>query len=402
VAGLATVDSITNPHDMFEKAGITSIIARADHVDTRARVVKLANGRELPFDKIILGTGASPVMPPIEGADLEGVFTLRTAPDALRIKDYIENRKAARIVCVGAGFINLEVASLLAARRPDYFRVTVVEALKHALPLMLDRDMAAEVEEYLTEKGFDLKLGCRVTRVLGRDGCAAAVELADGETIEADMVLVSTGTRPNLELAETMGLELGRYGVKVNEYLETSNKDVLAAGDCAEKIHFITQRPTPSQLRGPAVIQGRLAAKRLAGHSIEFQGILNNSAVRIFDKYIAATGLSEKAAREEGFEIVSATVQSRSKHGMIPGVQPWRVKLHFDEESQRLIGGQIVSDSESAVKEIDTVNALILGHKTISDVTTLMCAGNPDCSSEPSLEPLTIAAEQALQKLRHI
>ena len=165
-------------------------------------------------------------------------------------------------------------------------------------------------------------------------------------------------------------------------------------------VHFVTKKPAPSQLRGPAVIQGRLAAKRLAGYEIEFPGILNNSMVRIFDKYVAATGLTDESAQREGFETVSVVVDSRSKHGMIPGVKPWTLKLVFDKGTQRLMGGQILSDSDSAVKEIDVINALIMGEKTIPQITTLMCAGNPDCSSEPSLEPITIAAEQALQKLR--
>jgi pyruvate/2-oxoglutarate dehydrogenase complex dihydrolipoamide dehydrogenase (E3) component len=117
------------------------------------------------------------------------------------------------------------------------------------------------------------------------------------------------------------------------------------------------------------------------------------------DKYIAATGFTESAAAEEGFQPVCATVQSRSKHGMIQGAQSWLIKLVFDQSSGKLLGGQIVSDSESPVKEIDTVNALILGQKTATDLTTLMCAGNPDCSSEPSLEPISLAGEQALQKM---
>ena len=245
-----------------------------------------------------------------------------------------------------------------------------------------------------------MKMESRATRILGRDGIVTGVELETGEKIDADMVMVSVGARPNLELAKDMNLELGRFGVKVNKYLETSNPDILAGGDCVEKIHFVTKKSTSSLLRGPSVIQGRLAAKRLAGYKIEFPGVLNNSAVRIFDKYIAATGLTDKQAQKEGFETVSVVVNSRSKHGMIPGVKPWTLKLVFNRETQRLLGGQIISDSDVPVKEIDTINALIMGEKTISELTTFMCAGNPDCSSEPSLEPITIAAEQALQKLR--
>ncbi|HCX90234.1 MAG: pyridine nucleotide-disulfide oxidoreductase [Deltaproteobacteria bacterium CG12_big_fil_rev_8_21_14_0_65_43_10] len=385
---------------MFENAGITSIIARVTHVDTEKKMVELSDGRTIPYDKIILGTGASPMIPSMEGVDLDGVFTLRTTPDAEKIKRFLEERRARNLVFIGAGFINLELATLLSQTKPDYYNVTVIELLGHPLPIMLDAEMAVKIQEYLVEKGFRMMMGHKVKRILSENESVSTVELETGEKVDADMVMLSVGTRPNLELAKDMNLELGRFGIKVNKFLETSNPDVLAGGDCVEKIHFVTKNPAPSQLRGSAVIQGRLAAKRLAGYEIEFQGILNNSMVRVFDKYIAATGLTEELAQNEGFETISVMVNSRSKHGMIPGVKPWTLKLVFDKETQRIIGGQIISDSDSPVKEIDTINALILGEKTIPEMTTLICAGNPDCSSEPSLEPITIAAEQALQKLR--
>jgi len=400
VAGLATVDAITNPDAMFKNAGITNIIETVTHVDTKKKLVVLSNGTSIGYDKIILGTGSVPAIPPIEGIDLEGVLSLRTAVDAEKIKRYMEEKKPRNLVFIGAGFINLELGALLSEMKPDYYNMTVIEFLNYPLPLMLDPELADRITKYLVEKGFNMMMASKVTKIHGRDGRVTGVELETGETIDADMVMLSVGARPNLELAKDMNLELGKFGIKVNKYLETSNPDVIAAGDCVEKNHFVTKKPAPSQLRGPAVIQGRLAAKTLAGYRIEFPGILNNSAVRIFDKYIAATGFTDEQARKEGFETVSATVDSRSKHGMIPGVKPWTIKLVFDKKSKRLIGGQIVSDSEASVKEIDTVNALILGEKTIPELTMLMCAGNPDCSSEPSLEPITIAAEQALQKLK--
>jgi NADH oxidase (H2O2-forming) len=402
VAGLATVDSITNPDAMFKNANITNIIAEVTHVDTGKKIVELSDGTSIDYDKIILGTGASQVIPEFEGVDLKGVFTLRGVPDAERIKIFLEEKKAKNLVFIGTGFINLELAALLSETKPDYYNMTIIKymTLGPPLALMLDADMAIKVQERMVEKGLNMKMESRATRILGRNGIVTGVELETGEKIDADMVMVSVGARPNLELAKDMNLELGRFGVKVNKYLETSNPDVLAGGDCVEKIHFVTKKPASSLLRGPSVIQGRLAAKRLAGYEIEFPGILNNSAVRIFDKYIAATGLTDKQAQKEGFETVSIVVNSRSKHGMIPGVKPWTLKLVFDRETQRLIGGQIISDSDAPVKEIDAINALIMGEKTIPEITTFMCAGNPDCSSEPSLEPIAIAAEQALQKLR--
>ena len=397
---MATVDSITNPDQMFADAGINLIIARATHADGEKKKVTLSDGREIPYDKLLLGTGASPVVPPIEGCDLGGVFSLRSAPDAVEIKNFLEKDNRRKLVLIGAGFINLEVATLLASTRPDHYDVTVIELLAHPLPLMLDAEMAVQIQEYLSEKGFKMKMAQKVERIFGQNGKVVGVELATGKKIEAEMVLLSIGVKQNLELAKDLGLEIGKFGVKVNKFLETSVPDVMAAGDCVEKQHFVTKRAVTGQLRGPAVIQGRLAAKRLAGYDIEFPGVTNNSAVKLFDKSIASVGLTEEGAQQEGFETISTTVNSRSKHGMISGVKPWTLKLIFDKESHKVIGGQIISDSEAPVKEIDTVNALILGEKTIAELTTLMCAGNPDCSSEPSLEPITICAEQALQKLR--
>jgi NADPH-dependent 2,4-dienoyl-CoA reductase/sulfur reductase-like enzyme len=385
---------------MFADAGIDLIIAKVAHADAERKTVTLADGREIPYDKLLLSTGASPAIPPIEGHDLEGVFTLRSAPDALQIKNFLEEKNARKLVFIGAGFTNLEVATLLSTTRPDYYDVTVVELLNHPLPLMLDSDLAMQAQEYLVEKGFNMKMGQKVTKILGQDSRVSGVELATGEKIDADMILLAVGVRQNLELAKDLGLDMGKFGIKVNPYLETSVPDVMAAGDCVEKEHFITKGPVTGQLRGPAVIQGRLAAKRLAGYDIEFPGVMNNSVVKLFDKFIASVGLLEEAAEKEGVQTISTTVNSRSKHGMIPGVKPWTLKLIFDKESQKVIGGQIISDSEAPVKEIDTINALIWGEKTIPQLTTLMCAGNPDCSSEPSLEPITICAEQALQKLK--
>jgi len=400
VAGLVTEESIVNPDSMFGNAGIELIKARAERVDSRRKSVTLSDGRKIPYDKLVLGTGADAIVPPFEGPTLDGVFTLRTLSDAEKIRRFLDETGAKDLVFVGAGFSSLETATLLSGANPD-FRITVVELLDHPLPLMLDGEMAAKIQEYLTvEKGFDMKMGRKVVRIIGRNGRVAGVELDSGETIDAEMVFLNIGARPNLELAKQIGLEIGRFGIKVNTYLETSNPDIFAAGDSIENYHFITKKPVPIQLRGPAVIQGRFVAKRLAGYAMEFPGLLGNCAVKLSEKGIAATGLTERQARQEGFATVCAVVVSRSKHRMIPGVQPWTLKLVFDRETQKLLGGQIISDAEAPVKEIDAVNALILGGKTIPDLTMLMNAGNPDCSSEPSAEPITIAAEQALQQLR--
>jgi NADH oxidase (H2O2-forming) len=400
VAGVATVDSITNPDRMFEDAGIKIILGKVTHADPANKTLKLADGDTISFDKLILAMGARQMVSPLEGSTLAGVFTLRSAADATNIRNYLDSAKLRKLVFIGAGYTNLEAASLLLSTKPDHYQATIIELMHYPLSLMLDRELALGVQDYLEEKGLHLKLGEKAARILGKNGSVSAVELTSGEQIPADFVLIAVGATPNLELAQQLDLSLEKYGIQVNEFMETSHPDILAGGDCVEKLHFITRKPVLSMLRGPAVIQGRLIAKRLAGFAIPFPGVLNNSAVRLFDKFYASVGLTETVALQEGLEAVSVSATSRSKHGMIPGVKPWTLKLVFDRKTQKLLGGQIVSDSEAPAKEIDTINALILGGQTIPDLTTLMCAGTPDLSSEPSLEPITICAEQALQKVR--
>ena len=400
VAGLAPGDSIVNPDKMFADNGIDMVVDRVDEVDVQGKKLKIKGGREIPYDKLVLAMGSRPFVPPIPGGDLDGVFTMRSLCDAEKIQEYLDKKSPKKLVFVGAGFISLEVAALLKQMESKDYEIEVIELMDYPLPLMLDPELGKIIHEHLTSNGFNMRMGRKVSKVLGDNGGVSAVELDSGEEVAADMVFMNVGARPNLELVQNMGLEMGQFGIKVNEFLETSNPDVLAAGDCIDNFHFITKKPVPIQLRGPAVIQGRLIAKRLAGYDIPFPGLLGASAVKLFDKYIAATGFSEGQAAKEGFDPVCATVQSGSKHAMIPGMKAWTIKLVFDKASQRLIGGQIISDSDSAVKEIDTVNALIVGENKITDLVTLMCAGNPDCSSEPSKEPITIAAEQALQKVR--
>lgn len=400
VAGLAASESIVVPDRMLAGMGIRVVQDEVTQVDALQRTVTVTGGETFPYDKLYLATGSSSFVPPIEGSDLAGIMTLRGLDDAERIRDYLEEKKPKNIVFIGAGFISMEIASLLAETSPGAFGITVVELMDRPLPLMLDKDMGDAVREHVEQRGLQIRTGATVERLLGREGRVVGVQLSSGEVLAADMVFMNVGVRPNTRLAAEIGLEMGRFGIKVNAFQETSDPHILAGGDCVEKWNFITGRPTPGQLRGPAVVQGRLAAKRLAGYAIEFPGVLDAGGCKMFDMTIAATGFTEERALQEGFDAVSATVDSRSKHAMIPGMKPWKLKLVFDGKTEKLIGGQIVSHAVAPAREIDAVTALILGGRTASELTTFTSACNPDISSEPSAEPITIAAEQALQKLK--
>ena len=400
VAGLVTGMSIVNPDQKLTGQGINVISGKATGVDSGEKTVHLSDGRSIRYDKLVLATGAKPLIPSIEGRVLEGVFTLRSLEDAERIRQFLQDTKPKRIIFIGAGFISLEIASLLTSITPEKYDLSIIELLDRPLPLMLDTDLGNTITEYFEEKGIRMLMGQKVDKILGQDGRVSGVKLEAEQSVAADMVFVNVGVRPNIDLAINIGLDIGQHGIKVNKYQETSFPDILACGDCVEKQHFVTKKPTGGQLRGPAVIQGRVAARRLAGYDIEFPGVLNSGSCYIFEKAIASTGLTEDQACKEGYRTVSATVDSRSQHGMIPGYKPWTLKLVFDRATQKLIGGQIISDAKAPAKEIDTISALILGEKTIADISTFMVASNPDVASEPSMEPIAIAAEQAMQKLQ--
>lgn len=399
MAGLAACSSIVVPDQMLKGMGIDVVHDEVLSIDRKNKSVLTAGEAVYAYDKLFLATGSRSFMPPMEGNDLAGVFSLRGIPDAETIRQFMAEKKPRNIVFIGAGFISMEIASLLLETAPDAYIISVIELMDRPLPLMLDKNMADPVQEYLEEKGVTIFTGKQVEKIHGTNGRVTGVELLSGEILDADLVFMNVGVRPNIELAEKSGLEIGRFGIKVNGFQETSDPDILAGGDCVEKMNFITGKPTGGQLRGPAVVQGRLAAKRLAGYDIRFPGVLDAGGCKIFDMTITATGLTEEAAVREGFEPVCSVVESRSKHSMIQGMKPWKIKLVFDKKSTRLIGGQIVSHDIAPARQIDAVSAFILGGKTMAELTTFTSACNPDISSEPSAEPITIAAEQALQQL---
>lgn len=398
MAGLATIDSIIIPDTMLENAGITLIKGKVTDVDSAQKKVVLENGEKISFDKLLLANGASPFVPKLPGLDLQGVFTLRSTPDAQAMIDYIETHKVGKLVIIGAGFIGLEVATLLKSTQTD-IDITVIGFRTHVLPQMLDKDMADKVGTYLTEQGIQVMLDRIVVQIYGEEGFVSGVKLDSDSMLEADMVLMSVGVRSNLDLAEKAGLEIGAMGIKVNEYMETSHPDIFAAGDNVENHCLITGKAIPGQLRGVAITQGRLVAKRLAGASIAFPGILNNSCVKLKDLCAAGVGLNEEQAARNNLPVAAFTVDSRSKHGMIEGAKPWTLKVLFNKETRKVIGSQIVSMSETPAKEIDTMNMAIKFGATPEDLFSINCAGHPDLSSEPSLEPIAIIGAQASGKI---
>jgi len=366
--------------------------AKKINVEDKTVEVEDKNGKKesLPYDGLILATGAYPFVPPIKGREKKGVFTLRTLEDGKRINQALEKTKSA--VVIGAGLIGLEAAVAFVERG---IRTTVVELLPQVLPAMLDKDMARLVQKNLEEKGLNIITGKGVDEILG-NGEVSGVSVA-GNEISADLVIVATGVRPNVQLAKDAGIKLGETGgIKTNMRMETSVKGVYAAGDCAESTNLITKKPMLSQLGTTAVRHGKVAGINAAGGYAVFMGCLGSAVTRLFDLEIGATGLTEFTASRAGIEIVAGSISSKTRADYYPGGKPLRVKILVDKDTERIVGGQIIGGEEVTQR----INALSFAIQKQMSVRELAKADT--CYAPPvneTWEPMVLAAEIAIRRL---
>lgn len=393
--GNVMVDSSYKDDNIFTEKAIKLVNSAATEIDRNNKVIKTADRKNYSYDKLVLATGANPFIPPIPGVDLGGVFTLRTSGDAINILSWINSNRVKNVVLLGAGAIGIEEAYLLSRQG---VKVTVVELLDHVMPNVLDSDMAGQLQNYMKQKGIILELGQKLTEIGGKEK-AENIQLESGKKINADMVIVSAGARCNVGLAKGAGLKLGKFGLKVNQYLETSDSNIYAGGDLIEYINHITKKESLGQLRPNAVIAGRVIAKNILGFGLKYPPLINSFCTKFFNKSIAGVGITESEAKKEGIEVVTAQQSSISKHSMMQDKKPYLLKLIFEKKSKKVIGGQIVSDSESPIKSIDVIGLAIRQNLTVEDLTTLRCAGQPELSADPGKEPIALAAEEAFRKL---
>ncbi|WP_402463212.1 FAD-dependent oxidoreductase [Isoptericola aurantiacus] len=387
-----TIDELT-PRDAAWFAQRYGIDVRTGHevtaVDAAARTVTvrdLASGEifDDDYDELVLATGVSPVVPPLPGADADGVFTLRTPSDATAIRGWIETRDARRAVIVGAGYIGLETAEQLTQRGLD---VTVVEREAHSMPRM-DADVADRVDDELRAHGVDLLTGTRVTAIeTSDDGAARAVRVEAGagpgsgsgdaeRTVETDLVVVAVGVRPNLDLARAAGVRVGRTGaIAVDRAGRTSVAHVWAVGDVAESFDLITGEPAWVPLGSTANKMGRIAGDALTGGDLEHRGILGTSIVRVFDLAVAQTGLTEDRARAAGFDPVVVHHLKPDRPAYLGG-QEMLIKAVADRGTGRLLGAQIVGPS-GVDKRIDVLATAITFGAKASDLFHLDLAYAP-------------------------
>lgn len=348
-----------------------------------------ANGDEwVPYDKLILAQGGQPVMPPLPGIEAPHVFKLWTVPDMDRLHATIDAQRPESAVVVGGGFIGLEMAEAFQKRG---LATTVVE-LQASVMAVMDREFGQLITTELASNGVQVVTSAGVQAVRER-----SVLLSDGREIPADLVLFSVGVRPELTLAKEAGLEIGPAGgLVVDDQLRTSDPDIYAAGDMVEILHRVAGRRVRLPLAGPANRQGRIAASNVMGMPMRYAGALGTSVVKIFEATAAMTGLTEKTARDAGFEVGVAMIHKDHHASYYPGAEEIALKLVYDRKTGRLLGAQAFGHA-GVEKRIDVLATALSGGFTLADLAELDLAYAPPYSS--ANDPINLAAFIGLNDL---
>ena len=323
------------------------------------------------YDRLIMATGASSVIPPITGVTKNHVFSLRNINDMYRIKQFMINHSPRKAVIIGSGFIGLEMAENLKGMG---MAVTIVELLPQVSPT-LDADMAVMVEKHLEQKGVRV-----ITGALAQEVTDNEVLLSNSTRLDADMVIIATGVRPNVKLALEAGIKLGETGaIRVDQFMVTSEKDIYAAGDCMEQYHAVTGKPVYRPLGSTANKTGRMAGNNATGGKLEFRGVLGTGIYKVFDLSVAQTGLSESEAKKEGYDIsVSHNIKPDRPEYM--GGKEMVIKSVADKKDGRLLGVQIIGE-QGVDKRIDVFVALITFGAKVQDLVHLDLAYAPPFST---------------------
>jgi NADPH-dependent 2,4-dienoyl-CoA reductase/sulfur reductase-like enzyme/rhodanese-related sulfurtransferase len=349
------------------------------------------------YDKLIIATGASPIVPPLENIGLANIFTLRSVSDAFAIRELLDSGAVKKAVVVGGGFIGLEAAENLKHRGIE---VTIVELVPHILP-PFDEEIALYAQNHMKSKGVNILTGEKVTGFEGAGGKVSKVKTSAGD-IEADMVILSIGVRANTAIAAEAGIELGvTRAIKVNKYMETNIKDIYAAGDCAENINLITGKPVWYPMGSTSNKTGRIAGRNAALEGSEdlresLDGVLGTTIVRLFEVNAAKTGLSERDALKEGYEIETILVPANDKAHYFPGYRQIITKLVVEKNTHKVLGAQVVGEGV-ADKPIDTIATAITLGARVEDLAKLDLAYAPPFSM--AMSSTILSANVMLNKL---
>ena len=389
---------IVNTPESF--SGLTEveviINTKALSIDRENKVVKAKNvldGKENTFsyDKLVIATGADPVKPSIPGIDLDGVYYMRKPNDAISLRKAIDNEDIKRAVVVGGGFIGLEIAENL---HESGIKTTVLDASEHILP-GFDNEISSYIEDKLIDSGIMILTNEKLSSIEG-NGKINKIR-TDKRAMKADLVVMAVGIKANTELARDCGLELdNNKTIKVNEYMQTSDKNIYAAGDCVTVNNLLSNKSAWSPMGSSANKEGRCLAKTLAGKDTPFNGVLGTAIIKLLDISAARTGLTEKEAKESGYNVESVIVPIEDKAHYYPGSGLIFIKLIADKNTEKVLGAQVFGKG-NVDKQIDVVVTAITFNAKISDLQNLDLAYAPPFST--AISPISHVANVLINKI---
>jgi CoA-dependent NAD(P)H sulfur oxidoreductase len=390
-------DLVVRQANIFrEKQGINLLTGhRAESVDPAAKTVSgrsdAGHAFSFSYDKLLIATGASPVLPDIPGIDLPGVMALKSLDQGRKIKDFIKKNNVKHVVIIGMGYIGLEMCEALRERSID---VTMAELSSDFLPWM-NSELSDTVKKEVESHHVRLYLGQGVDRIESKNGRLSVV--TPHLALDADMVLVAIGITPNSMIAEKAGIELGvNRSIAVNQLMQTSAKDIYAAGDCADAFHVVSGKKTWIPLALVANRAGWAVADTVCGKPTQLDGVCGTAVFKVFDLEVARTGLNETEASEYGFVPVSEIIKSRSRAHAHPGSTDIWVYVVADQITGRLLGAQMVG-KEGAAHRINAAAVALHARMTVEQFSQTDLAYAPPFG--PVWDPLLTAANQILKKI---
>ena len=380
----------------YEANDVELKVAEVTDIDRRGKSLRTDSG-SVRYDRLVLATGSAPVVPPIPGIGLKGVFAVQKDFGSLKL--LAEHLRTARnIVVIGGGFIGVEMADEINKTR--WADVTIVEAMPRCLNLAYDNEFCAEMEAALASRGIAVKTSMKVEGIRGA-GRVESVRLSEGSEVEADTVVLGIGAAANVDLAKKAGLRVGPTGgVAVDPTMATSSPDIFACGDCAEKMSFFGGGPSALKLASVAQTEARIAAANLFVPRRRNHGTVGAWATRVGDLAIGGTGLTEAAARADARDMVVAVVEGPDRHpGGMPGASPTKVKAVFDSGTGVVLGVQVRGGA--AVGEmVNAASVCVQRRMTAEDVAVLQIGTHPALTASPVVYPLVNVAEIAAARMR--
>jgi len=388
---------LQTPESFYERFNVdVRVLCEVKSIDRAAKTVSVEDKRTgnsyvESYDKLILSPGAAPFRPPVEGLDSKHVFTLRDIADIDRIKEFVIKNRPERAAVVGGGFIGIEMAENLMEAGIE----TSIIELADQVIAPLDIDMACDVHNHLRKKGVSLYLNNGLRRIMENNG-SLVVELTNGR-LEADVVILAIGVKPESRLAKDAGLDTNpQGGILTDKFMRTSDPDIYAVGDAVEVTDFVTGQPAMVPLAGPANKQARIAADNICGIFSEYKGTQGSAIIKVFDMTVASTGINEKTAKRLGLSYDKVFLWSPSHAGYYPGSNSMSVKVIFEKDSGKILGAQLVG-YDGVDKRCDVLAVAIRAGMTAYDLARLdLCYAPPYSSAKDPVNMAGFVIENVL------